>query len=128
MAKFKVPKSLATCADMLYQTREQRLTLQTTLDELKKQESELRKHLINHLPKSDASGIAGKLARATVKMKEVPQARDWSKVWKYIKKNDRFDLLQKRLSDAAVLEMWDNGKEIPGVEHFNAVTISLNKV
>jgi hypothetical protein len=125
---FKPPKTLAACADELYKTRELRLAAQKATDELQAKETALKEHLINNLPKSDASGVAGKLARVTVVTKPIPQVKDWDKLYKFIKKTGAFDLLQRRLTDTAIKERWDNGKEVPGVEPFNVVSISMNKV
>lgn len=125
---FKMPKTLALCADELYKTRELRLAAQKGVDELSAKESQLKEHLINNLPKSDASGVAGKLARVTIVTKVIAQVKDWDKFYAFVKKTNSFDLMQRRLTDTAVKERWDNGKEIPGVEPFNAVTVSLNKV
>jgi len=36
--------------------------------------------------------------------------------------------MQKRLIDGAIKERWEAGKEVPGVGHFNAVSVSINKV
>lgn len=125
---FKPPKSLGACADRLYELRQQRLTVQKEVDKLAAEEAALREHIINTLPKSEASGIAGKLARVTVVTKQVPQVKDWDAFYKFVKKTGSFDLLQRRLTDQAIKERWEAGKEVPGVEHFNAVSISLNKV
>lgn len=124
----KMPKSLAACADLLYQTQQKRYDLNKQVKELEKIESELKTHLIDNLPKSDASGIAGKLARVTIVPKVKPVVEDWDAFYKHVKKTGHFDLLQRRLSDPAVNERWDDGKEIPGVGKFNAITVSLNKV
>lgn len=125
---FKPPKSLGACADRLYELRQQRLSVQKEVDKLAAEETFLREHIINTLPKSEASGIAGKLARVTVVTKQVPQVKDWDAFYKFVKKTGSFDLLQRRLTDQAIKERWEAGKEVPGVEHFNAVSISLNKV
>lgn len=125
---FKMPKTLALCADELYKTRETRLAAAKVVEELEKKESALKEHLINNLPKSDASGVAGKLARVTIVTKIIPQVKDWDKLYKFIKKTGSFDLMQRRLTDTAIQERWDNGKEVPGVEPFNVVKVSLNKV
>lgn len=128
MAKFKVPKTLGACADLLYTTRERRLKLQKEAAELEAQEKTIKDHIINTLPKSEASGVAGKLARVTVTTKEVPSVKDWDKLYKYIKKTGEFDLFQRRLVNDAVQERWEAGKEIPGVERFTAVSVSINKL
>lgn len=126
--KFKFPKTMGACADRLYELRQKRLDEQKKVDAIEAEEKALKEHIINTLPKSEASGVAGKVARVTVITKEVPQVEDWDAFYKFVKKNNAFDLMQKRLTDTAIKERWENGKEIPGVKHFQATTVSLNKV
>jgi hypothetical protein len=121
--KYKFPKALGACADKLFELRNKRLSEQKKVDEIASEET-----AIENLPKSEASGVAGKLARVTVVTKQVPQVKDWDAFYKYVKKTGSFDLMQKRLTDAAIKERWEAGKEVPGVEHFNAVSVSINKV
>jgi hypothetical protein len=126
--KYKFPKALGACADKLFELRNKRLAEQKKVDEITAEETALKNHIIENLPKSEASGVAGKLARVTVVTKQVPQVKDWDAFYKYVKKTGSFDLMQKRLTDAAIKERWESGKEVPGVEHFNAVSVSINKV
>lgn len=125
---YKFPKTLGACADKLFEIREERRAAQRVVDEMEEEEKALKAHLINTLPKSEAGGVAGKLARVTIVTKPVPQVKDWDAFYKYVKKNDAFDLLQRRLVDTAVAERWEAGKKVPGVESFNVVTVSINKV
>lgn len=126
--KYKFPKALGACADKLFELRNKRLAMQKDVDAVAAEETALKNHIIENLPKSEASGVAGKLARVTVVTKQIPQVKDWDAFYKYVKKTGSFDLMQKRLTDAAIKERWEAGKEIPGVEHFNAVSVSINKV
>jgi hypothetical protein len=127
-AAFKLPKTLAACADLLYSIRESRLALNRQAEELETQEKLIKEHLINTLPKSEASGVAGKLARVTIVTKLVPQTSDSDALHAYIKKTGDWDLLQGRLSDKAVRLRWEAGKTVPGVEAFQTVSVSINKV
>jgi hypothetical protein len=120
----KLPKSLGQCADLLYATRQTRLALQREVDELQAQETAIKDHLINTLPKDDSTGAAGKVARVQITVSSKATAEDWPKVYEFVRKYRRFDLLYRRLNDSAVKEMWDAGKEIPGVGKFNVVGVS----
>lgn len=127
--EFKLPKTPAACADLLYKTREQRLKLQKEAEELENLEKAIKDFLINTLPKSDASGITGKLVRVTIVSKSTPQVKDWEEFWKFVKsKKGGMHFMQKRISAQAVEELLDNGVEVPGVEIFDYKTVSLNKV
>lgn len=125
---FKAPKSLAQCADLLYEIRAERLLQQKVVDELQAKETLLKNHLIDNLPKSEASGVAGKVARVSIGVDEVPRVEDWDKLYAYVKKNNAFELLQKRVANVAVEERWEHGKEVPGVGRFKVVKVSLNKL
>ena len=126
--KYKFPKAMGACADKLFELRNKRLAMQKEVDAVAAEETALKNHIIENLPKSEASGVAGKLARVTVVTKQIPQVKDWDAFYKYVKKTGQFDLMQRRITDAAIKERWEAGKEVPGVEHFNAVSISINKV
>lgn len=126
--KIAIPKKMGTCVDKLYNTQQDRLRAQKVVDDLKAVESVLKQHIIENLPKSDATGIAGKVARATIKTTEIPQADDWKKFYAYVKKTGRFDLMQKRLAGGAILDMQEDGKKVPGIKNYTAKKVSLNKV
>jgi hypothetical protein len=125
---FKIPKQLAVAGDLLYETRQKRLALQKEVDELQSQETQLKDYLIANLPKSQASGIAGKVARIKIETKDIPQVKDWDVFYKYVKRTGDFDLMQRRLSDTAVKARWENGKQVPGVEVFTSTVVSCTKV
>lgn len=124
----KMPKTLGACADELFLTREKRYELQRQVAELEAHEKALKAHIIDTLPKSEASGVAGKVARVTVVEKTRPQAEDWELVHQYVKKKGAWELLQKRLNTAAVEERLENGEVIPGIVLFHDKTVSINKV
>ena len=127
-AVFKVPKTLGACADRLYELKDEIGELNKQVAVLETEQSAIKTHLIEHLPKSEATGVAGNLARATIKVEPVPQAKDWDLIRAYIVKTKSWDLLQKRLSNGAVGLRWDEGKLIPGIEAFNVVKVSITKV
>jgi hypothetical protein len=126
--KYKFPKAMGACADRLFELREKRLEEQKKVDAIEAEEKAIKEHIIQNLPKSEASGVAGKVARVTVITKQVPQVKDWDVFYKHVKKTGEFELLQRRLTDTAIRERWDAGKQVPGVESFSAVTLSINKV
>lgn len=128
MTEFKIPKTLGACADRVYELRAKRLAAQKAVDLIEEEEKAIKEHLINNLPKSEASGVAGKSARVTVVTKEVPQVKDWDAFYKHVKKTGDFDLFQRSISKAAVQARWDMNKKVPGVESFDAVTLSITKV
>lgn len=125
---FKFPKTIGACADRVYELRAKRLAAQKEVDAIEEEEKALKEHIINTLPKSETSGVAGKVARVTVVVKEVPQVKDWDLFWKSFNKSKDRDLLARSVNKAAIEARWENGKKVPGVEPFRAVSLSVTKV
>jgi hypothetical protein len=136
---FKIPKTHAECADMAYKLRQERYALQKKVDEMKSQEAELVEHLIDNLPKTQALGIVGKVARATIVEKEIVDLQGDGKdkfagVYDYILKNARknpgvWSLLQRRVGDEAAKEIIAAGKgKLIGAKLGIVKSISLTKL
>lgn len=126
--KFKIPKSLAECADLAYLLRERRLEIQRSTKEIDEQEKLVKEYLIQNLPKSQASGVSGKVANAKIEKKTVPTITDKKKFLAYVKKTGDFDLITSSMNAKAVEERWDNKKKVPGVGEFEVIKVSLTKV
>lgn len=127
VAKLKIPKTIGACADLLYKMQQERLALDKVVEAMKANETALKNHIIDTLPKGD-TGAAGKTHQVRVVTEDVPQAENWEEVYEYVRKNKAFDLLQRRLNGKAVLDRIEDGKKIPGVKMFRAVKLSLTKV
>lgn len=126
----KLPRlvKLGDIVDMLYKLRMERAALSKLEDAVHKTETQLKEHCIKQFKKPDLQGARGKIAVAELKPKVVPQMKDWRKFCTYVKRENAFDLLQRRLNELAVKERWDNNKAVPGVDRFNTVVLSVNKV
>jgi hypothetical protein len=124
---FVMPESMGGCADAYFATRNLRLAMDKEAAKLKAREIEIANHIINNLPKGD-TGAAGRVARASITSKVVAQVKDWDLFWGYVFKMKDPSLLQRRVSDPAVAERWDNGKTVPGVEPFTVIGVSVTKL
>jgi hypothetical protein len=123
-----LPTSIGLCADLYAEVRELRLAMQKLVDDVKARESEVREHIINSLSKSDDTGAAGKRYRAQVVTKLKPALKGWDEFTRWVALTGRFDLLQKRMNERAVLDMLEEGESVPGVERFNAVDVSITRI
>lgn len=124
---YTFPTTFGSMADRLYDLRQQRQAQQKIADAIEAEEKALQAHIIDTMPKGD-SGASGKLARVMLGSKDVPQVENWETFYKHVIKTKNFALLQKRLGEAMIKEIWDAGKTVPGVKPFTVVTVSLTKV
>lgn len=127
MATAKFPKSMAACADLLYDKRTARLAADKVAAGLKDDENALIEHIIQTLPK-DSRGAIGKHHMVKVVNDEKLVVKEWDPFYAYIKRTGRFELLQKRLGEGAAQELIDDGKKIPGLDKFTVVKVSLTAV
>lgn len=140
------PSAMGQLPDAFRAARDARLALQKKQEEelakLKADEAALKEFIINELPKSQAGGIVGEHYTAQITKAEVPRAAadGWPKIYATIVKeylthakrkdglqDGAFALLQRRLGEGAVKEMWEAGKTVPGVEKFTVIDLSITK-
>ena len=124
-----MPQSIGRCADLLHDVRDLRLGMEKEVEEIKKRESEVREHIINNLSASADTGAAGLRYRAQIVKKEKRNIADWGIFTAWVRKNDMFSMIQKRLSDTAVKD-WveDQGREVPGTEKILVPEVSITKI
>lgn len=123
-----LPQSIGLCADEYARVRAIRLAMEKEVEGVKARETEIREHIIANLSKSDDTGAAGKHYRAQIVMKVKPKLSDWAALTAAIQETGRFDLLQKRLGEKAVEDLWADGFDVPGVERMNIPEVSITKI
>ena len=123
-----IPNTVGRAADLYKEVSALRIRMDKEVKKVKARETELKNHMIDNLSKSEDQGAVGLLYRVQLTEKVKPTAVDWEKIYDYIVENDRFDLLEKRLGDRAVLDIFEEtGKMPPGIGKFNAIDISVTK-
>lgn len=127
-SKFGSKQAPGQLADQLYRAREERYALQHRVDTMKEEETKLGDQLRAALLKLEGQTVGGKLARVTLKIKQVPRAVNWDATWRHIQKTGEFDLLHKRLNEEAVRARWDAKQTVPGVQAEAVSTLSVEKL
>jgi len=70
--------------------------------------------------------VDGTRITATITEQEVPTAKDWEEIWGYIKENDAFHLMQKRLSATACTEE-AKFQTLQGIEFLPVTKLALRR-
>lgn len=123
-----LPASIGLCADMLHEVRAVRLDMEKRVDDVKAREAELKNHIIETLSASDDTGAAGQAYRAQIVVKPKPKIADWDAFTAWVAETKRFDCVQRRLGDRAVLDMIEAGEIPPGVERVLVKDVSITKI
>lgn len=136
-----MPESIGRCADLYKDVQALRLAMAKEVEAVEQFERKIKLHMIDNLEKSSDTGAAGLKYRVQIVTKTVPRikvaeeaekgestAQGWQQFWAYVASTGRFDLVQKRLADKAIKDMFDAGETVPGVELFKQPDVSVTKI
>lgn len=118
---------LGKVIDEYYIAREDRLAAERKIKDLKEAEQALKFSIMDMLRDSGLKKATGEVATASIRIMTVPYVEDWGLIHKYIRDNDRFDLLQKRLSTTAWRDLHETGVNVPGTTAVEDEDLSLTK-
>lgn len=119
--------TLGQAIDNLYQARAARLAMAKEIKELQAAESAAKTVVLKLLEETGLKKASGQFATAGITTDDVPYIKDWEQVYDYIKTNDRFDLLQKRIGVVAWRDLYKDGILVPGTEAGVDTDLSLTK-
>ena len=119
---------LGNSVDQLYLLREEIKRHNHEIEGLRSKAHQIEQDLLKSFVQADLLGATGKLGRLTIKLVMEPTIEDFVLVFRYASRTKNYGLLQRRLNAQAVRELWDVGKEIPGVGTFNRTKISVLKL
>jgi hypothetical protein len=107
--------------------RAQRLDLDRQAAIIKEQEDDLQKVIIAKMREGDLKALGATNGLVKLKESEEPIAENWAEVWQFIKENDAWELLHKRLTTTAVKERWADGIAVPGVGKSTVFKLTVSK-
>jgi hypothetical protein len=111
----------------MVRVRDQKRVREEQIKELNKTLNDLQARFIQSAKAAGTEYARSALGSATIVQTVVPQIDDWDLVAEWIKENDALYLLHRRISSVAWKELRDMGEDIPGVEPFTKVSVSLRK-
>lgn len=108
--------------------------LVTVADTAKKKEQikldKIGNEIRDRFSKDKIEGHTTERAKATLKYVTGFNIKDWAKLTAFVHKARAFEVFQRRLNKAAILEHLEarKGRPVPGVSQFQKVTLSVTKV
>jgi hypothetical protein len=115
-------RTLNTIVSELDTTHAQRLAADKEARELASTEAKLKQELINFMVEQDVKSIGSESYMFSVKEKTRVNVVDWQQVYDYIQETGEWDLMYKRLNEAAAL-----AREVPiaGTEQYVLNELSI---
>ncbi len=113
------------------QLRDQKSDLEKALNEqldpIKKQLEKLASYLLRELPEQGASSFKTEGGTAFITTREWATVKDWEATLQYIRENDAYDLLERRVSKIAVRTLVDGGTPPPGVNYGTKLGVNIRR-
>jgi len=123
-----ISSHLPDLVDSYINLREQRLAADRAAATLKESEEDLKRTIIAKFREGGMKALGGQLGLVKMTELDEPKATNWEPVYDYVKQNDAWNLLHKRLTTTAVKELWEDGKTVPGVDHEIIYKLSVSGV
>lgn len=127
----KVTSRLSTMGstiDSLWAKREEKREVEAKVKVIESEIAAIEESLMDRMDKEETSKSQGTKASVSITQATVANVEDWAAFHAYVAKNKYFHLLQKRVSDPAVRELWDAGKKVPGVQPFTKRKLNIRSL
>lgn len=122
---YRFPKSLGDCLARLAKLQKLQDAITVKLKPLIDEETALRDHLIDSFKKDQLDGARGSGIVLAVRRSVKYNIKDWAKFFKAARVAKNQDLFLRQVSQAAVRERLEAGQEVPGVEGFMKLSLSV---
>jgi len=112
--------------DKWYELNQQRMELNHQADAIEEKELILKQIFMTRMRDQNILKIEATHCDVEIKKGEMaPTAKNWERIYEYIKEHNAFELLQRRLSAPAIREHWDAGEKIPGIDKYPIEKLSV---
>lgn len=119
--------SLGAQIDALFHLREKLREIQAKEKEQQELIAAAEVVLMETMEREGVDKSTGKLASVSVSENGIGNVTDWDAFWAFIFKNKYSHLLQRRVSDPAIRELFETKGKVPGVELFMKRKLNLRK-
>ena len=125
-----VEKPIGIQIDEMFLLRERKRALEVEVKTINAQLLECEGRLIEALDAAGSVGARGHFASAGVTELIVPQVEDWDRLTAFIRRYNKFELLERRPSAAAFRELAAQRRDqtVPGLVPYIKRNLSLKKV
>lgn len=120
--------TMGSTIDSLWAKREEKREAEAKVKVIEAEIAAIEEVLMDRMDKEETSKSQGTKASVSITTAVVANVEDWESFWPYVAKNKFFHLIQKRVSDPAMRELWDAGKKIPGVSPFSKRKLNIRSL
>jgi len=119
-AKVKAPPPLTigNMIDGVHALREEKRALEAQIKAIEGKYTAMEAQIMERFTEQGIDASRGTVASCSISTSVVGESTDWDAFTAFVKKKNYFHLIQRRMSDPALRELWEQNVAIPGVEKF----------
>lgn len=118
------PQNLGATIDAYRNLYDQRAELNRQVKQIEADMKLLEGDLLRDMDALGIDSARGKTASLRINENVYPSVQDWDQVYEFVKSNDAWYLLERRMTTLAYRQMQEAGEDIPGVEPMTKRTVS----
>ena len=120
--------TVGSTIDKLWAKREEKREAEAKVTVIAAEIAVIEESLMARMDTEETSKSQGKKASVSITSSIVATVEDWDAFHTFVAQIKYFHLLQKRVSDPAVRELWDAGKKVPGVQPFSKRKLNVRSL
>jgi len=120
-------RNIGECIAYLYYIKQKKARINKITKKLNEMAEATELLLIKKIKEQGVEGLHSGNISASISEETFGNIKDFEAFETYMKDSDSLFLLQRRLSQVAIRDLWASGETIPGVEAFTKTTLSLCK-
>ena len=124
----KGPAPLGLQIDALFRLKEELRAHQEQEKAIQARITEAEMKLMETMEGQGVDKSTGKMATVSISETVTGNVTDWDEFWAYIFKTKQSQLLQRRVSDPAIRELFETKGKVPGVEPFTKKRLNVRKL
>jgi len=115
--------------DKLFELREKKLKAKEIVSDIQKDFDIIQIDIISHMQAEDVKAVKGIKASASISIGFYPGVEDLELFANWVVKNGKYEMMQKRVSSAAIKEMLDSTNKLPpGVKSYTEPKLNLRRI
>ena len=114
----KMVPTIGNMIDGVHALREEKRDLEAQIKTIEARYTALEEQIMERFEEQGIDASRGTAASCSISTSVVGNPTDWEAFCAFVKKKNYFHLFQRRMSDPALRELWEQNVTIPGVEKF----------
>lgn len=114
----KLVPTIGNMIDTVHALREEKRALEAEIKVIEGKYTAMEEQIMQRFEEQGIDASRGSAASCSISTSVVGNSTDWEAFCAFVKKKNYFHLLQRRMSDPALRELWEQNVTIPGVEKF----------